>query len=288
MPEQVDREIRPLLTQWTMALAMLLLCLCLSPSASAEPFYTFGVVPQQSASKLARQWAPVFRFISERSGIKLRFATAPSIPVFEARMRNGLYDFAYMNPYHYTVFNSAPGYVAFAKQRDKRIVGLMVVAADSPYTSMSDLRNNKLAFPSPMAFAASLLPRAYLSQQKIPFTARYVNSHDSVYRAVAQGLYPAGGGIERTLNSVDPEVRKRLRVLWRSAPFTPHAFAAHPRVPPEVVAAVREAMIAMGDDLEGRKLLAPLRFKGIDAARDQEWDDVRTYGMDLLEKLVGG
>lgn len=45
------------------------------------------------------------------------------------------------------------------------------------------------------ACAASVLPRAALKEVGIAFGPRYVRSHDSVYRTVAQGLYPASGGI---------------------------------------------------------------------------------------------
>ena len=44
--------------------------------------YTFGIVPQQSASRLAEQWGPLLEYLSDKSGIELRFKTAPSIPKF--------------------------------------------------------------------------------------------------------------------------------------------------------------------------------------------------------------
>jgi phosphonate transport system substrate-binding protein len=110
-----------------------------------------------------------------------------------------------------------------------------------------------------------------------------VRSHDSVYLAVAQGLYPAGGGIERTFDNTDPLVRERLRILWRTDSYTPHAFAAHPRLDPALVARVRDVMLAMGDDPEGRELLAAIGFDGIDGAADADWDDVRALGIELLD-----
>jgi phosphonate transport system substrate-binding protein len=66
---------------------------------------SFGVVPQQSATELAKAWIPLFNVLSESAGLGLRFATAPSIPIFEQRLAAGEYDLAYMNPYHYTVFS---------------------------------------------------------------------------------------------------------------------------------------------------------------------------------------
>ena len=65
----------------------------------AQPSLTFGIVPQQSASRLAEEWGPLLSELSRRSGVLLVFRTAPSIPVFEERLAKGAYDLAYMNPY---------------------------------------------------------------------------------------------------------------------------------------------------------------------------------------------
>jgi phosphonate transport system substrate-binding protein len=270
---------------------MLFLGLCAASAAvaagsdtiGAGERYSFGIVPQQSASKLARSWTPLLQYLSEHAGVEIRFRTAPDIPEFERRLSSGEYDLAYMNPYHYTVFSREFGYRAFAKETDKLIRGILVVRKDSPIETPRDLDGSTIAFPAPAAFAASVLTRAFLADQAIAFTPKYVSSHDSVYRTVAQRLYPAGGGVMRTLNSVAPEVREQLRVLWTTEGYTPHAFAAHPRVPEAVVARLAEVMFAMSDDAQGRQLLEPLKVQGFEAATDGDWDDVRALEIDLLD-----
>jgi phosphonate transport system substrate-binding protein len=193
-----------------------------------------------------------------------------------------------MNPYHYTVFKRAPGYQVFARQKDKRIRGIMVVRKDSPLHRLEQLSGATLAFPAPAAFAASLLPRAQLTRDGIAFTPKYVASHDSVYRTVAKGLYPAGGGIQRTFNNVAPEIREQLRVLWSTEAYTPHAIAAHPRVAAATLRRIQQAMLQMDQRPVGQSLLWRINFKGIQAAEDAEWDDIRGLGIDLLEKLIKG
>lgn len=266
------------------------LCLCIlgvstmTSAVAAPTSLSFGVVPQQSATTLAQLWGPILTDLSQRVGARLEFKTAPDIPTFERRLAAGDYDLAYMNPYHYTVFHRDPGYRAFAKERDRLIQGILVVRADSPYQRPEDLANQTLAFPAPAAFAASVLPRAALEQRGIPFATKYVASHDSVYLAVAKGLYPAGGGIRRTFDTLDPGVRASLRVLWTTDSYTPHAIAAHPRVPDAVVEQVRAAMIAMAMDERGRALLDAIGFTGIAPAEDADWDDIRALGIRAIEE----
>jgi len=64
------------------------------------PEYTFAVVPQQSASKLARLWTPILEKVGKEAGVILKFKTAPNIPTFEKRLVNSEYDFAYINYFH--------------------------------------------------------------------------------------------------------------------------------------------------------------------------------------------
>ncbi len=258
------------------------------PTPGDEPPISFGVVPQQSAAKLARLWRPVLEDISSRTGVTLRFATAPDIPTFEERLASGEYDISYMNPYHYTVFSRSPGYRVFAREKGKRIRGIVVVRKDSPISALEELDGRAMAFPAPAAFAASILLRAHFKRRNWRITPTYVSSHDSVYRAVAKGLYPAGGGVPRTFDNMDAGVREQLRVLWKTDGHSPHAIAAHPRVDVAVVAAVREALLAMEDDPDSLTRLHALNFQGLQAAEDSEWDDVRALGIDLLDDLITG
>jgi phosphonate transport system substrate-binding protein len=249
--------------------------------------YSFGVVPQQSAQRLAKVWGPVFAYVSKEAGVKLQFKTAKNIPEFEKRLAAGDYDFAYMNPYHFTVFNQNPGYRAVAVRKGQPIKGIMVVRKNSAIQSLADLEGQTLAFPAPAAFAASVLPRAKLSIDNITFNAKYVSSHDSVYLGVAKGLFPAGGGVKRTFNNTKPEVSEQLKILWTSEAFTPHAIAAHPSVDKKTYQLVQQALVGMVNDSEGKALLASLKIKnGLVAATDADWDDVRGLGLDLLNQLI--
>jgi len=245
---------------------------------AAASEYSFGIVPQSNGSKLSKLWSPILKYLEKNSDIDLRFATARNISTFEKRVESGKYDIVYMNPYHYTLFHDKQGYNAFAKAKKKRLKGIIVVRKDSPYRSINDLDNSELAFPS-NAFAANLVPRAVLSKSNLSFSSKYVSSHDSVYRNIARGRYPAGGGVLRTFKNTSPEYRKELRVLWKSEGYTPHAFAAHPRVPQAVVQKIQKALLEMEQNPKGKALLKKIRLKGIEKGINREWDDVRALNI---------
>lgn len=255
--------------------------------APDAPRYTFGFVPQQSSTELVRAWAPILAYLSAKTGYRLVVETARDIPTFEERLAGGAYDFAYISPYTYTVVHRGPAaYTAFAKEKDRKLTGIVVVRQDSPYGDLKQLAGKTVAFPSTMAIAASIIPRAHFESRGIPVTPVYVSSHESVYLAVAKGLHPAGGGVRRTFDTLAEPVRGQLRILWTTPGYTPHPFAAHRRVPGPVVQRLRDAMIGMSGDPSAKLLLDRVAIAGFAAATDAEYDDIRALKVTGSEHLL--
>lgn len=246
--------------------------------------YSLGIVPQQSTQKLATMWLPLIDYLNAQTGFSITFSTAKDIPTFEDRVAEQEYDLAYINPYHYVVFSDSANYVPLARDAHKRISGIIVVREDSPYTTLQQLHGATLAFPAPAAFAASIIPRGMLAKENISINAQYVNSHDSVYLNVINGLFPAGGGIIRTLEHLPKMQNEKLRILWRSQDFTPHALAVHSRVPEAHRKKILAALIALNDSAENAHLLRGINFSGFAEAHDSDWDDVRELGIFSLSR----
>lgn len=245
--------------------------------------YAFGIGPSQSAIELAKRWTPIMQYLTEKSGVSLQFKTAKDIPTFQQQMREELYDFAYINPYHYLLYHKSNGYTAFAREKNGKLVGVLLVKKDGPIRDVSQLKGKTIAFPAANALAATWLPLQMLREKSITVTPQYVNSMDSVYRAVAKGLFPAGGGEMRTLGTIGPEVRNQLRVLWTSKALPPFPFVAHPRVPKEVVAKVQKALNQMDGDPQGIALLKANNYKGIGPTDDADYDAMRKMNIQPVE-----
>jgi len=253
--------------------------------SAASPAYTFGVVPQHAATELAARWTPLLRYLSGKTGLPLEFHTARDIPTFEQRMVQGEYDFAYLNPFQYALFQEKVGYRLLAREHIRGLRGIVVVRADAPYRRLRDLADRSLAFPAPSAFAASLVTRAEFRTQGIRIQSRFVSSHDSVYYGVANGLFSAGGGILDTFQRLAPALRAKLRVLWTSPAYVPHAFAAHPRLPVAAVATLRRALLAAAREPEGARLLAAAGFETLTVADDREYESVRRLAPAIRAEL---
>ncbi|MBT9613174.1 MAG: phosphate/phosphite/phosphonate ABC transporter substrate-binding protein [Burkholderiales bacterium] len=262
------------------------LILPFNQAAQAEALaggYSFGFGPTQSAIELAKRWTPVMQYLSEKSGVPLQFKTGKDIPTFQQQVRDGAYDFVYINPYNYLQDHKGAGYSAFAREKDGKLFGVLVVKKEGPIQDVSQLNGQIVAFPTAAALAATWLPLGMLNDKGVQVTPQYVNSMDSVYRSVAKGLFPAGGGELRTLGTVDPEIKIQLRVLWTSEALPPFTFAAHPRVPKDVVAKVQKAMDEMDQNPQGLALLKANNFKGVEIASDADYNAMRKLNIQPVE-----
>ena len=260
------------------------LCLTIVTLSSNAKTLTFAVVPQQSAKTLAERWQPLIDYVSNYTGLAIEFKTAKDIPTFEANLTAGLYDIAYMNPYHFVVFNESAGYRSLARQRDKKIRGLIVVHQDSTIQSIEDLSGAEIAFPAPAAFAATIITSAHLRNNNVAFIPRYVNSHDSVYLSVQRDFFKAGGGILRTLNISPEAVKSDLRVLWESKGYTPHAIATHPKMASADRQAILNALIALSSDSSKTSILRKIGLSEFVESNDSDWNDVRELGIASLSR----
>lgn len=252
-----------LLTPWTA-----------TPAQSSQKSFSFGVVPQESPTRLATVWTPLLSYLSHKTGYTFTFQTAKDISSFNKQFKDSAFDIAYINPFVYATDKSG-NYKVFAKEKDIRLRGIIVTAKNSSYNTIVSLHNTTMAVPDPDSFAATLLPLTYLEKAGVSVTLKNARSHESVYRAVAKGFYPGGGGIIKTLEKADPAIQDQLQILWTSPPYTPHPFAAHARIPQEVVAKLLAAMSTMHLDPQGKAILEAIPLKGIESGEDREYDEIR-------------
>ncbi|HYG68474.1 MAG TPA: PhnD/SsuA/transferrin family substrate-binding protein, partial [Anaeromyxobacteraceae bacterium] len=144
--------------------ALAALVAAVAPAARAEePVYDFGVLPQVATAKLAEQWVPFLERLSEASGVKLRFVTAPSISEFGTRAKAGAYAFYYHNTLAYVQQDDL--YRAFAREVGSHTVGVLVVRKDAKLGKLAELRGGTVAIPSAGSFGAAVLPLFAIQQE---------------------------------------------------------------------------------------------------------------------------
>ena len=245
--------------------------------------YNFGIVPQFEQRKLFAIWRPILNELEKRTGLTFKIVGSPKIPVFEKKYMEGIYDFAYMNPYHILKAHDSQGYIPLIRDGGRVLKGILVVRKDSSVQSVKDLSNRQVAFPSPNALGASLLMRADLAQlHDVEIIPRYVQTHSSVYLHVATGMVEAGGGVASTLRSQKPGVQNNLRILYETREMSPHPVSVHPRVPLQDAEKVRQAFLAMAQTKAGAALLSKIPMREAIAASMDDYAPLLEWGLDAF------
>jgi ABC-type phosphate/phosphonate transport system substrate-binding protein len=192
---------------------------------------SLGVVPQFRNHRMREIWNPIKESLEKETGLTIYLVIPKSISIFEKHLLAGEFDFAYMNPYQALISNKAQGYLPFAYDKKNKLQGIIVARKNGNIHSISQLNNKVLAFPDSRALGASLLIQAELNDKfDIKVEGRYVGSHDNVYFNVLQNYQPAGGGIQKTLDSQPYLLRNKLKVIYKTQAISSHPFAAHPRI----------------------------------------------------------
>lgn len=170
----------------------------------------------------------------------------------------------------------------------------LIVNAQSPYRSLADLRGRVFAFTDPESNTGKIVPTfwlALLGQRPETFFAQviYTHAHDNSIMAVARGLVDGAavdGLIWDFYHRIDPSFTAQTRIIKRSEPFgIPPVVVSH-HLPTQFKQAIRQVLLTMHQDPQGREILSGLLIDRFVPAQDEWYDSVR-YMLSKLETNRG-
>jgi phosphonate transport system substrate-binding protein len=266
-------------------IAILSSALPLSGRANTGQRLVMGIVPQILPSVIFEKWKPLVNEISKLAKIDIDIKLYPSIPQFETAFLQGEFDLVYLNPYHAVMAHKAQGYLPMVRDIDQ-LEGILVIRDDSAINSLMELDKSKMTFPSPNAFGASLYMRALLTEKyKLKFQTTYSQTHSNVYRQVINGTAQAGGGIQSTLHQQPENIKKQLRIIFKTPKAPSHPIAVHPRVTAAQRTAMEKALLGLNANSEGLKLL---RAIGMNSLIRTDFSEYKPLENLRLEQYVMG
>lgn len=158
----------------------------------------------------------------------------------------------------------------------------IIVHRDSDHYTFSDLRGARFAINEPDSYSGWVLVQAHLAGLggKDPFFAELVESgsHSQSMRWVANGK-AAAAAIDCTvfnyLTAQDPQLARMLRVVEDLGPSPAPLFVISRTVPQSITRKIRQLMLNMAADKEGRKILASGNLSRFTAVEDQDYNPIR-------------
>ena len=155
----------------------------------------------------------------------------------------------------------------------------LIVPADSPAQSISDLRGILFAFTDPMSFTGRMYP-TYLLQQmgESPETffdsTIFTYSHDDAINAVANGVADGASVDALVLDFAikrDPSLSSRVRVMHTSEPFGIPPVVVGPNIRPQLQAQLQDVLLNLHEDPEGQAALQALDYDRFSLIAEEDY-----------------
>ncbi len=146
--------------------------------------------------------------------------------------------------------------------------GIIVVKKNSGIDTLADLKGKVVAFEEPHSTSASVLPRMLLEEKKLklveikspgtvkPDAVGYVYGEDgSAVNRLITDRVDAATTIDREVHRLKPEIRENLIIIGRTISVPRQIISVRKDLDPKIVKALKEALINMDKDPEGKGVL---------------------------------
>jgi phosphonate transport system substrate-binding protein len=230
------------------------ICLFMAASASAETTYSFGVLPQRSATLTAQYWNPILKYVGDRSGLKLLLGMKKSAEEFSDAEAAGEFDFVFSN-HIFIPSHAAAGYRVLGRSAGESINGQIVVPDTSAVKALHELNGREIGFPSKNAFVGYAAPMSALIQGGVTVTPVFGGNQEGVMAQLRAGTIPAAAVNSRVMKEYAVRENFKYRSLWTSEPYLDIPVAVHPRVSGAAAKLVADVLIGMSRDAEGLRVL---------------------------------
>ena len=267
-----------------MAMMGLTMALGLSTcTVAAEKALAFHVLNQRTIALTAEYWNPILTYVSAKSGVRLELKLAKTAAEGNALAEKGFYDFMYTNHF-FTPERDRLGYNVIARPAGPGIRSQIVVPAESTVQALEDLNGKDVALVSRDGFTGYWLPLDALLKAKVKVNVILTGNQEASFAQLKVTKVAAAGVNSNVMARYARREGFEYRVLWTSDVYQDLCIMANPKVPANKVAAVRNALVGMSTDPEGRKILNDgaelLKIKeelGFVAADNRDYDNYRTF-----------
>jgi len=250
----------------------------IQPACANQREIRFGSVAMDIPAVMHRRLIPLTRYLSHELGRPVSLKLAKDMPGAIKDVAHGTVDLAYLTPVAY-LKSHAMGQTRLVAKTITEGKGsfklMIVVRADSPITSVADLKGKTFAFGD----RAALLQRAVVVGAGIKLASLgkydFLGHYDNIVRAVMHGEYDAGI-LKDTMAYKWQD--KGIRVLYASEDLPPYNIAASKNVSDKMLAKLKQAFLKLDPkNPEHMRIIKTLdkNYDGFAATSDHEYDIVR-------------
>ena len=255
---------------------------CLPTLAANAPF-RFGLTPVFLSNDL-ELLGHLKSYLESRLGGPVELVSRRTYQEITALLVSAQLQSAWICGYPYVQYQNELELVATPSWHGRPLYqSYLIAAAGRQASGWRELAGDIHAFSDPDSNSGYLVTRALLAENRLhpsSFFSRtfFTYGHRNVIRAVASGLAQSGsvdGYVFEVMRDIEPDLISQTGIVRRSEWLgfppvaAPKALTGDPRV-----VRFRDALISMGDDPEGRKVLDLLQLDGFVSAEPALFDTI--------------
>jgi phosphonate transport system substrate-binding protein len=255
------------------------------PLSTGVPVYRLAVHPLHNPTKLMQAYQPLVEYLnSQINGVRFDLEASRDYANFEEKFRQRKSEFLLPNPWQTLEAMKVGYHVVVMAGEAQDFKGLFVVRRDSKVRQPADLRGKAVAYPSPTALAACIMPQYFLHGYGINIRTelenRYVGSQESAIMNAYLGKTAVGVTWPppwRAFQKEHPREAAELKVIWETESLINNSVMVRDDVPPKLAQQVRALLLGLAGSAQGMAILAGMETASFSPASDADYDVVRQY-----------
>ncbi|MTI63451.1 PhnD/SsuA/transferrin family substrate-binding protein [Methylophaga sp.] len=182
-------------------------------SATAAPL-KIGISPNgENSISLAEFWIPFLEELETKSGIALRFATAPDLLEFNQRLTAGEYDLVITDQYLFTIFRKKHQLSYLAELTTSQGSNEMALVTGPGIAGIAELEGGLLAVKQDEKAVNVKALDQFLSASGVTALRDNLLSYDKILQSISEKLHVAGLVPVTELDQND----EQFSILWRTS-----------------------------------------------------------------------
>lgn len=285
---------RSLVARWLrLAACVLPIAAAGGPALAADeaPELRFAVGPfQPTPGDTRRAYEPFCEYLAKAVGRRCALTVTTDWAGITTALANDQADVAWMGPWGYVLAHDRGGAEAIAtvKYQGKPTYHAIIIARPELAIAKfpDDAKGMSISFADAGSTSGWLIPHHWLQQQGIEarsfFQYRDGASHAANVVAVATGQVDLATDYDRNLNAMIAGGKVKadqVKVVWTSAPLPNDALAVRKGLRPDLIAAMRKAVLAM--DAATVEAVMPKNYTGWVASTPATYAPIEDAGRAL-------
>lgn len=244
-------------------IAIVALISMLSSSCVKEDVHTLsslriGILPDQSAKDLYRQYNPLFNYLSDELNVPFELTIPHSYDELLQLVVEKKLDLVYLGGVTFLKAYHEIGVIPLVmRDLDTRFSSYFIVNAKNMTKELKEFEGKTISFGSRLSTSGHFMPRYFLGNQGIAdpdsFFSRveYSNAHDETVYKVASNKVDLGAVSSIVVDQMLRDGRLeygQVRILNRTPTYVDYVWALNPDLNDEAIIKIRDAFMMLSID----------------------------------------